>query len=95
MGPMRKWIASFERMLDGKEKEQANLLEREFLEWAKGKLTDLDGFHNVTCGSFQVSLRIMSVDVQFDHADKLFPAQVPTFGNWIVVQVRRFHPGAK
>jgi hypothetical protein len=90
-GPMRRWLASFERMLDEDEKEQSDKLEEEFLNWAKEKLTDLEGFRNVRTGKFERSNRIMSVDVEFDHPDKMFPASIPTFDNWVVIQVKRFN----
>ena len=88
---MRKWLASFERMLDDDEKEWANYFEEEFLNWAREKLTGIDGFHNIRYGKFERSYRIISIDVEFDHPDKMFPALIPTFDNWVVVQVKRFN----
>jgi len=94
MGPMRRWVATFERLLDDTEIEKFDAIEKEFLEWAQRKLTDTDGFRNVNYRNFQRSQRIISVDVELDNVDKLFPAQVPTFDNWVVVQVVRFVPDA-
>jgi len=50
---MKRWVASFERMLDLNEKGQANPLEKEFQEWAKTKLTQQYGFYVSDAESFK------------------------------------------
>jgi hypothetical protein len=92
MGPMRRWVATFERLLNDNEKGKFDTIEKEFLDWAKRNLTETDGFRNVKYRNFQRSERILSVEVEIDNVDRLFPAQIPTFGNWIVIQVERFLP---
>ena len=67
---MRKWLASYERLLSDSEGEQANSFEEEFLNSAKEKLIESDGFHNVKFERFERSRRILSIDVEFDHPDK-------------------------
>jgi hypothetical protein len=84
----RRWIASFERLLDDDEKNRLSDYEKEFSNWVENSMPKFDGYDNIRCLSFQRSNRILAVEVEFDHAASLYPAHVPTLENWVVVQVK-------
>jgi hypothetical protein len=89
MNQKKRWVASFERLLDDHEKNHLSDYEKEFSTWVEKLMPKFDGYYNIECLSFQRLNRILAVDVEFDHANPLYPADVPTLENWVVVQVKQ------
>lgn len=84
----KRWIASFERLLDDHEKSCLSDYEREFMDWVSDTFPRREGYDNIDAQKFQRSNRILAVDVVFDHSEPLYPFLVPTLENWVVVQVK-------
>ncbi|MDA4129897.1 MAG: hypothetical protein OK457_03925 [Thaumarchaeota archaeon] len=95
MNSKKKWVASFERLLDDHEKNRLSDYEREFSNWVKNSLPKFDEYENIQLLSFQRSNRILAADVEFDHSEPLYPALVPTLENWVVVQVKLLRNATK
>ena len=86
----RRWVASDERMLTGtREQRGFHVFEKEFSDWIETSLPKSQEYHNISQRDFQRLGRILSVDVEFDHDGLQYPAFVPTFDGWVVVQVKR------
>jgi hypothetical protein len=88
MNSKKRWLASFERLLDDQEKNSLSDYEKEFSNWVEKSMPTFNGYDNIHVPSFQRSNRILAAEVEFDHAEPLFPALIPILENWVVVQVK-------
>jgi hypothetical protein len=92
MNKAKRWVASYERLLDEGEKNRISDYEKEFSTWTDRLLPKFHDYANIKSHDFQRSNRILSIDVEFDNPGILYPAHVPTLENWVVVQVSQKSP---
>ncbi len=73
MNTKKKWIASFERLLDDHEKNRLSDYEKEFSNWVSSSLPKYEGYDNIQSLSFQRSNRILAADVELDLSTHFAP----------------------
>jgi len=88
MNTKKRWVASYERLLDDDEQNRLTDYEKEFSDWVEKSMPKFDGYDSIQLFNFQRSFRILAAEVEFDHSESLYPANVPTLENWVVVQVK-------